>query len=90
MLQGDITKNKNALQGVQNEIENTVNTGLNARSFISTMLAKIFVRDAQDHFLVQTTHFKQIFKAVQNPRGSNWSDRAFPGSRPAEVGPSGV
>ena len=44
---------------------------LNARSFISTMLAKIFTRDAQDHFLVQTTHFKQIFKAVQNPRGSN-------------------
>ena len=60
---------------------------LNARSSISTMLAKIFTRDAQGHSLVQTTHFKQIFKAVQNPRGITWSNRAFLGSWSAEVGP---
>ena len=57
---------------------------------ISHLVLQIKTRDAQDHFFVQTTHFKQIFKAVQNPRGSNWSNRAFLGSRSAEVGPSGV
>ena len=38
----------------------------------------------------QTTHFKQIFKAVLDPRTLITLFDAFEGSRLAEVGPSGV